>query len=120
MRAVNREDLAWLAGFFDGEGCVSVSQRDRKQGSYSALRLQITQCDRAPLDKTKSILGFGNVNGPYPSFSHHKSATRKAGKLKWSYNTSGFERVQATIAMMWPWLGEQKKRQYMNNLQMLG
>jgi hypothetical protein len=41
--AVNREELAWAAGFFDGEGCFSFADK----AGYASV--SIVQVDRKPL-----------------------------------------------------------------------
>lgn len=48
-------DLAWIAGFFDGEGCIRA--RASKKGAR--LKVTLTQQDRAPLDWIKSEFGGG-------------------------------------------------------------
>ena len=45
-------DYSWAAGFFDGEGCVSLSLRKHK---YAALVIKMAQKDRVPLEKFKAI-----------------------------------------------------------------
>lgn len=52
------EKAAWLAGFFDGEGCLSAAFRPGV-GAYA--RVQIAQKDRAVLDEIKDLLGFGSI-----------------------------------------------------------
>ena len=42
-----REELAWMAGFFDGEGCVGVQA---KRGGYHRLFASVSQCVREPLE----------------------------------------------------------------------
>jgi hypothetical protein len=50
-------DLAWAAGFIDGEGCIRITAGDR--GGMN-VGLTITQKSRIPLDHFVSIFG-GNV-----------------------------------------------------------
>ena len=52
-------NIAWAAGFFDGEGTI----RAKKNGS---LHLSISQIDIRPLEKFKRALGdIGVIRGPY-------------------------------------------------------
>jgi hypothetical protein len=39
---------AYAAGFFDGEGCITVGM-NKREGGYSRIRVQITQMDIRPL-----------------------------------------------------------------------
>lgn len=42
-------DVAWAAGFIDGEGCIAIAR-------YT-LRLQVNQVDPAPLIKLRELFG---------------------------------------------------------------
>lgn len=54
--------LAYLAGFFDGEGCISIA---RPEGSsYFLLRCSVANTDLRPLLVLKETFG-GSVKGPY-------------------------------------------------------
>lgn len=60
--SLNKEDLAWAAGFIDGEGSVSVCKNGKK---YKRLSLAVAQAgNKEPLDKLHSIFG-GYIGGPY-------------------------------------------------------
>jgi len=50
---VNREFLAWLAGFWEGEGSAIIEKR--------RVRVRIAQVDRAPLDLIQKTLGVGKI-----------------------------------------------------------
>ena len=105
----NREDLAWAAGFFDGEGCFYA----RKQhGKYYAT-METDQVDPEVLAKCQRITGLGKVKGPY-----------KQGNVKhqdqWRWQTLGFAHTQALVAMLWTWLGTKKRNQATRVLQLHG
>lgn len=55
---MNETDLAWAAGFVDGEGCISVPVRTRVRNrrDYS-LALYVGQVDPRPLARLKSYFG---------------------------------------------------------------
>lgn len=55
--------LAYVAGFFDGEGCVSIlkyRQKNRHSPSYR-LHAHIVQKSLSPLDIIHSGIGVGNI-----------------------------------------------------------
>ena len=57
--------VAWAAGFFDGEGCISISKpiNKRKNGvHYTGYQLQaiVAQRDRRPLEVIVGLFG-GNI-----------------------------------------------------------
>lgn len=58
-------DLAWAAGFVDGEGYIGITtRRTGRQAGNKTFIFDIAQVDRRPLDKIASLFG-GPVYGPY-------------------------------------------------------
>lgn len=102
------EDLAWAAGFVDGEGCfdanVSVKYvtKDGQERARHYLRLSVTQKYDPLLSRLTEIFGFGKAR-PYPA-----RATSSEG-FKWVCN--GYQAFDAAT-LMWPWLGERKKADF--------
>jgi len=94
-----REQLAWAAGLFNGEGsigCYRMSGNPRPNMSMG-------QTDRWVLDEFHcAVLRLGKVLGPY---------ARGKYKPLFSWQTAKFETCQAVIAMLWPWLSPQKRAQ---------
>lgn len=91
-----REELAWAAGFYDGEGCTSICiTRGKPRG-----RVNVNQNETITLERfQRAVLGLGRINGPYGD--HHMYGW---GAGKW-------EEMQATIAMLWAFLSETKRKQ---------
>jgi hypothetical protein len=58
----NEVDLAWAAGFLDGEG--SILFRNSSKGRGGIVGISATQVDIRPLEKLITILG-GKIYGPY-------------------------------------------------------
>ncbi len=50
-------DPRWVAGFFDGEGCVSIVRRQRGGFIEHMIAIQIGQKDRRPLDAIRDKYG---------------------------------------------------------------
>ena len=99
----NREELAWVAGFLDGEGSFQVNKRESGRRDWR-ISIQITQVNREVLDKAARILGIGQINGPY--------APKGISRLpQHRFYINGFERVQSVVARLWPWLGSIKRAQ---------
>lgn len=82
---MTNEELAWVAGIVDGEGCIHINRQraanrqDLRQDCYR-LYLKVTMGDKPTLDRILSILGKGVIV---------KHVDRKAVKDKvntsWSY-----------------------------------
>lgn len=100
--APNREDLAWAAGFFDGEGCFFCA------GRYAGV--SIGQVGREPLDRFRAAVGSGNVNGPYVK----RSPIRPSKQDQYVYNAYGLRTVPHVARLLWPNLGSLKRAQAAN------
>lgn len=52
-------DLAYAAGFIDGEGCITIlaQHKQRMRNRSYSLRIQITQVDPAPLIRLQALFG---------------------------------------------------------------
>jgi len=87
-----REDAIYLAGLFDGEGCVQFHNRyfRKKKDRPKAYRnltcsLDISMTDRPTIEYVKKITGVGNVNRRIKN----KSPSSKAHwKDQWRWNCS--------------------------------
>lgn len=89
---MDRFELAWAAGFFDGEGCIRLAR------GYPNLHLG--QTDRRPLDRFRAAVGGGNVTGPYD-----KRNSRPM--FQWTCYTR--EEVERIVNLLWPYLSEPKR-----------
>lgn len=108
MYKINKEDLSWAAGFYDGEGCMTCCYDvENKDGThYRAIKFSVSQSGSLELlKKFKSIVKVGNIYGPFTK--NHKTA-----KLpRYFLRISGFEKCQFITALLWKYLGSQKRLQ---------
>lgn len=93
-----RENIAWAAGLFEGEGCVGVySKPDGARGPRKAPVMKISMTDLDVLEKFQRIVGFGKIHGPtIRRQPNHKPV--------WSWSCGGTEKVQALLAAFWSYL----------------
>ena len=102
-RTWNREDLAWLAGFWDGEGCVSLLNSG---GSSHYPVFSLSQAgDEGEVLCQRVVDACGlraSISGP---------VILEGRKPAYKVRISGYERVQALTAMCWPWLSDTKRQQ---------
>ena len=113
---MNTHELAWAAGFFDGEGHIGVHVGDHSQGrpwKRIDLYLSISQVDRRVLDRFRDAVGVGSVNGPY---IHPSVAARKNEQPRYYFTTAKFEHIQAVVAMLWQFLSPVKREQALSAL----
>lgn len=103
-----RENLAWLAGIFEGEGTIRWTKAapKRDDGSHpggQSLDLSIAMTDEDVLRRVAEIAGVGKVFGPYQP----KPETRKP---IFTYKVTGANGY-ALIVAIFQWLHSRRKEQ---------
>jgi hypothetical protein len=102
LTKLDTHELAWAAGFFDGEGTSSVSIKDHL-GINPVLRITISQKNKDNLKRfKKAILNQGLIG----------LRNNTAWGSVWVYQSQTFRETQAIIALLWKYLGQEKKDQY--------
>lgn len=102
-----REDMAWAAGLFEGEGSIvwtSVPPRNNTKKRHYRCQLSLHSTDEDVVRRFHKVIGIGVVNGPY-----NYSTKKTKRKPSWYWAVGSHERVQAAIAMMWPWLCSRRR-----------
>lgn len=96
-------ELAWAAGFFDGEGCTA--KKNATGTSLPSILISISQNDRRVLDRFVAAVGRGGVYGPYdrPNLGSHPM---------YAAYVIGYDSVLATMIDLWPYLDEMKQDQF--------
>lgn len=103
--AVNIE-LAWAAGFIDGEGCFSIKRRKTKP----TPSFRIVQVDPRPLQRLQAVIG-GSLTGPTSPPSHKG----KPFYILCLYNKALYPQVER----LWPYMCEPKKEQWKRVLEQI-
>lgn len=83
-------EVAWAAGFYDGEGSCTAGP--------GHILLAIVQTDREPLERFARAVGVGRINGPY---------TRKGfpdRKPQFTYQVASIAGVQSVFDILRPYL----------------
>jgi LAGLIDADG-like domain len=70
--STNAMQFAWLAGWFSGDGHISIGRTTRQ----SAVRLEGSSCDRALLQHVQAIAGCGTIYSR-PSDRRGRNGRRK-------------------------------------------
>lgn len=101
-RCLDFDELAWAAGFFDGEGST-VARTDAARPDYRQLQVTVPQAgaDGRPevlLRFRRAVLGMGRFDSPNPEGVHR-------------WRSRGFEDGQATVALLWRFLSPVKRAQ---------
>lgn len=97
---MERHELAWAAGFFDGEGWANRSGR--------SVHSRINQSDNDGVPEVllrfQRVVGCGRIGGP----------VREEGRKDlyyWEVSSRGD--VDAVAASVWPWLGDVKRAEFL-------
>ena len=88
-------DLAWAAGFFDGEGHIAIHrsrQYGKRQPSYS-LQIMVAQVDKSLCPRLQSILG-----GKVTRYAMKQGGNR--APFKWVWRVHGQTASQALSDML--------------------
>jgi len=94
--------IAWAAGFFDGEGST-IAYQPNKGSRYLRLQATVPQSGHGEVPEVlhrfrAAMLGMGKIAGP-----------NEYGVYVW--RTRAFEETQASIALLWAYLGPVKRAQ---------
>ena len=114
-KQISTTDSAYLAGLFDGEGCVTCKQRktkrkDRGDKVYNQwyIRCEINMADKAVIEWIQETLGFGwsSEKRYYKRPAHHKRQWRwacgyrdalKFAKLIWPHVQVKLHKIELVI-----------------------
>jgi hypothetical protein len=97
-------ELAWAAGFYDGEGSMGFYDSNGK-GRWKRIVLSVTQVDRSPLDRFKlAVGGLGVVDGPFKRKNPNANLLHR-------YNAYSLQDIHVIISAMWPYLCKPKQLQ---------
>lgn len=111
---LDREALAWAAGFFDGEGTAVLANTNSTRVNpttgvrrdYPTPHLAVTQhYDPETVHRFhRAVLGLGKVSGPHSSAgtAHHP---------RWAWTCRRPHETIAVIGLLWPFLSTPKREQ---------
>ncbi len=98
-------ELAWVAGFFDGEGYVGAGGCQGKRTLEMSIGQATTASVPPTLTRVRLALGVGSIHGPRIP----RNPWSKLPQYVWS--VKAFEDVQFAVALLWTWLGPVKRAQ---------
>jgi hypothetical protein len=107
-------ELAWAAGFFDGEGSVRAKWMPRRKPTHNPTRgihAIVGQRDRHVLDRFQAAVGFGKVYGPY--FTQTRD-----GAPMYRWETGSRDNVNAVALLLWRWLSPVKQQQFEDSFEL--
>lgn len=110
-KRIKLTDIAWAAGFFDGEGCSTrhyssyKSKKGKPKNPNVCVGISVSQAELSPLKKfKKAVKNIGCINGPY----QYKPNKRPY----WVWSTSG-KAAKKVFNILKPYLSTVKKKQFL-------
>lgn len=100
---LSQADAAWLAGLFEGEGCIT-------DHGGNSIRLTIKMVDRDVIARVAAL-----TNGSIVPESR-KTAT---GKTMWVWTVGWRPDVEELLEVMLPWFGERRRARALQALERL-
>jgi hypothetical protein len=96
---INKEDIIWLAGYLEGEGCFTITSADSKGGSKTH-RILVTSVDKDVIERA-SILLVGYIRLTRGRHKHNP-------KIYYGTNISGVRAI-GWMMTLYPLMGERRK-----------
>jgi hypothetical protein len=98
MNTPTEAEIAFCAGLFEGEGCIS-----RSSNSCNSFAIAIKMTDREPLERFRDIMGAGEIT--YSPVRH------EGHKPQFTYRIANWSEIIKTIEMIRKWLCPRRIRQ---------
>jgi hypothetical protein len=96
IMTVTESDVAWAAGFFEGEGSISPSTR---RGRIEGMSVSLGSTDYDVIERFSKIWGCGSLCGPYQRGTH---------KPIWHFRIHNFDDAKTMLERMYPHLGQRR------------
>lgn len=96
LRVMTPEEIAWVAGILEGEGCFHV-----KRNWYNQPSITVDMTDEDILLRLAKFTEIGRVYGPYEGVN----------KPKWHWKVQRINDCIALCNAVLPWMGERRTEQ---------
>ena len=103
------QDIAYIAGLFDGEGSIYYAKRRERKKKHNGegyrysnsqrISMEITMTDRSVLEWVHEVLGVGPLNKK-PRKGLRKDGTKYLMQYKWRCT---FRDAYYVCCLIWPW-----------------
>ena len=103
------QDIAYIAGLFDGEGSIYYAKRRERKKKHNGegyrysnsqrISMEITMTDRSVLEWVHEVLGVGTLNKK-PRKGKRKDGTKYLMQYRWRCT---FRDAYYVCCLIWPW-----------------
>lgn len=98
MGSIDSHDLAWLAGWLEGEGCFTL--RKPRGGHGWGIAVSAVSTDEDVIRRVAAITGIGSVRFRKPQQLHHQDS--------WIWQVSRRPHVLSLLRELLPLMGERR------------
>lgn len=96
--------VAWAAGLFEGEGCVSIETRPRLSGRRPVY-LQVGSTDLDVLEALQYVLGCGNIR-------IHRDNSAQCRRQGYLWQTARYVDVLRILNLLRPYMGTRRGQKF--------
>jgi len=96
-------ETAWLAGIYEGEGCLHKDKR--KKATY---RINIVMTDKDIIERLVRVSGIGKVGSQTKQEAHHKD------QYRWTVHKK--QDIRSVLSSILPYLGDRRAHDALNAL----
>ena len=95
---IDPRELAWAAGLFEGEGCITHN------GKYGKMvpKLMLCMSDEDAVARFHAAVGVGY-------FRERKAKASPRHRTQWEWRVLGHQKAQFVIALLWFGLGQRRR-----------
>jgi hypothetical protein len=108
---LKRTDASWLAGYFEGEGCVYLSRTRQTSGGRILLHqypaVVIVSTDLDVLERVREITQMGTLT---------VQSNKKSKKMCYQWRAYGISNTQQFFRWVEPWLGKRRLARFIQVL----
>src|SRR5438270_12268163 len=101
VREMGTTEAAWLAGFFDGEGCLTSSLGGHK-GKYRSCIISVSNTHLPSLEYCKQVTGAGSVIKKADATDNHKA--------KWVWQVQSQRNIASILRQLAPYLVTKREK----------
>jgi hypothetical protein len=94
---VKATDVAWAAGLFEGEGCITLVHKDKPYN----YRLVLSMSDRDVVERFAGLFGGKVYKVQPPRFKPH-------WQTQWAWHATGI-RMREVLVQLAPYFGERRR-----------
>lgn len=102
------DNLAWLAGLLEGEGCFSVAGYSGTKRIYPRITIHMTDLD--VLEQAKALTGMGTIHQRKPRLTNLLVQPRNP-KASWAWQVQRQEDAFALAAEVYPLMCSRRREQ---------